>query len=96
MLWLLENPAVNGLFNLGTGAARTFEDLAHAVFAALGKKPAITYIDTPPEIGPRYQYFTEAKMGRLRSAGYAAPFTSLEDGVADYVRRYLVVGDPHP
>ena len=96
VLWLLDNPAVSGLFNLGTGAARTFADLARAVFAALGKQPAITYIDTPPEIRARYQYFTEAKMERLRGAGYAAPFTTLEDGVADYVKRYLVTGDPYP
>ena len=96
VLWLLDHPAVNGLFNLGTGTARTFEDLARAVFAALEQEPEIAYIDTPPAIRARYQYFTEAKMGRLRSAGYAAPFTGLEDGVADYVRRYLVAGDPHP
>ena len=89
VLWLLDHPVVSGLFNLGTGAARTFEDLARAVFTALGKEPAITYVDTPPEIRARYQYFTEAKMERLRGAGYAVPFTSLEDGVADYVKRYL-------
>ncbi len=96
VLWLLDNPDVNGLFNLGTGVARTFEDLAHAVFAALAAKPAIVYIDTPPEIRARYQYFTEAKMARLRSAGFDAPFTPLEAGVAEYVQRYLVPGDPHP
>ena len=96
VLWLLDNPTVSGLFNLGTGAARSFEDLARAVFAALDEKPAITYIDTPPAIRARYQYFTQANMERLRDAGYAAPFTSLEDGVAEYVRRYLAPGDPHP
>ena len=96
VLWLIDNPEVSGLFNLGTGVARSFADLAQAVFAALGQTPAIRYIDTPPEIRARYQYFTQAKMGRLREAGFVAPFTSLEDGVADYVRRYLVVGDPHP
>ena len=96
VLWLLDHPTVSGLFNLGTGTARTFADLARAVFAALGKEPAITYVDTPPEIRARYQYFTEARMERLRGAGFTAPFTSLEDGVADYVERYLVAGDPHP
>ena len=96
VLWLLDHPTVSGLFNLGTGTARTFADLARAVFAALGKEPAITYVDTPPEIRARYQYFTEARMERLRGAGFTAPFTSLQDGVADYVERYLVAGDPHP
>ena len=96
VLWLLDHPTVSGLFNLGTGTARTFADLARAVFAALGKEPAITYVDTPPEIRARYQYFTEARMERLRGAGFTAPFTSLEDGVADYVERYLLAGDPHP
>jgi ADP-L-glycero-D-manno-heptose 6-epimerase len=96
VLWLLDNPAVNGLFNLGTGVARSFEDLARATFAALGEKPAIVYVDTPPAIRAHYQYFTEAKMARLRGAGFIAPFTRLEDGVADYVKRYLVPGDPYP
>ena len=96
VLWLLDNPSVSGLFNVGTGTARTFEDLARAVYAALGEEPAIAYIDTPREIRARYQYFTQAKMERLRGAGYAAPFTSLEDGVADYVKHYLAAGDPYP
>jgi ADP-L-glycero-D-manno-heptose 6-epimerase len=93
--WLMETPSVSGLFNLGTGEARSFKDLAHAVFAALGKDPSITYVDTPEQIRDKYQYFTEARMDRLRQAGYRAPFTSLEEGVADYVRTYLEAEDPY-
>lgn len=95
MLWLYDRPAVNGLFNMGTGQARSFADLATAAFRALGMEPAIDYVDTPEEIRDRYQYFTEAKMDRLRAAGYAAPFTALEDGIARYVRDYLSQPDPY-
>ncbi len=85
MLWLLDHPEVNGLFNLGTGSARSFADLAAAVFVALGTTPEVVYVDTPPELREKYQYFTQAEMKRLRAAGYDAPFLSLEDGVADFV-----------
>ena len=95
MLWLYDNPGVNGLFNMGTGAARSFADLANAVFAAIGRAPEIDFVDTPVEIRDRYQYFTEAKMDRLRAAGYAAPFTALEDGVGAYVCDYLAAADPY-
>lgn len=95
MLWLLDHPDVNGLFNLGTGAARSFADLAAAVFKALGRTPDIDYVDTPENIREKYQYFTEAKMDQLRQAGYATPFTSLEDGVGRYVRDYLDRDDPY-
>ena len=91
--WLLENPQVNGLFNVGTGKARSFNDLAHALFAALGHEASIRYIDTPEAIRARYQYFTEARMDRLRAAGYTRPFTALEEGTADYVRRFLMNAD---
>jgi ADP-L-glycero-D-manno-heptose 6-epimerase len=87
--WLLEQPSVNGLFNLGTGQSRTWTDLAHAVFAAMGRTPAITYIPMPESIRDRYQYFTEARMDRLRAAGYTAPFHTLESAVQDYVVNYL-------
>jgi ADP-L-glycero-D-manno-heptose 6-epimerase len=87
--WLLDRPDINGLFNLGTGQARSFDDLAREVFAALGRQANITYIDMPSAIRPNYQYFTEASMQRLRDAGYSRPFTSLADGVRDYVGRYL-------
>ena len=93
--WLLKTPRVSGLFNLGTGQARTFLDLARAVFAAINRKPNIAYTDTPVEIRDKYQYFTEARMERLRAAGYTGAFTSLEDGVGDYVQRYLSAADPY-
>lgn len=93
--WLIDNPKVNGLFNLGTGKARSFEDLAKAVFAAVGKAPAITYIEVPEAIRMNYQYHTEANMARLQAAGYKEPFTSLEDGVKDYVQQYLSKADAY-
>jgi ADP-L-glycero-D-manno-heptose 6-epimerase len=93
--WLLETPEVNGIFNLGTGKARSFADLARAVFAAAGREPEISYVDTPVEIRDKYQYFTEADMSRLKAAGYAHGFTELEAGAADYVGRYLSQEDPY-
>jgi ADP-L-glycero-D-manno-heptose 6-epimerase len=93
--WLLAHPHVNGLFNLGTGQARSFLDLARALFAALQRPVRVEYVDTPPAVLAHYQYFTEARMERLRAAGYRQPFTSLEEGVADYVQRYLAQPDPY-
>jgi len=93
LLWLYDNPAVNGLLNVGSGAARSFADLAAAVFRALGREPKIEYRDTPTEIRGNYQYFTEARIERLRSSGYEKPMTSLEDGVRDYVQSYLAAPD---
>jgi ADP-L-glycero-D-manno-heptose 6-epimerase len=93
--WLLANAEVSGVYNLGTGEARSFRDLAVATFRAAGRAPDIRYIDTPEVIRDKYQYFTEADMSRLRAAGYAAPFTTLEAGVADYVGGYLSVADPY-
>ena len=84
-LWILDQKRFSGLYNLGTGQARSFLDLASAVFAAMGQAPEITYVDMPDAIRGRYQYFTEARMERLRAAGYTAPFTSVEDGAATYV-----------
>ena len=78
-----------GIYNLGTGQARTFADLARATFKALGKEPNIEFIDMPEALRERYQYFTEAKMDRLRAAGYTDAFTSLENGAARYVERLL-------
>jgi ADP-L-glycero-D-manno-heptose 6-epimerase len=89
MLWLAETPGVSGLFNVGTGKARGFADLAAAVFGALDMAPRIDFIDTPAEIRERYQYFTEASMERLRDAGYQGQFTSLEEGVRRYVQDFL-------
>jgi len=88
--WLLDNPGVNGIFNLGTGQARTWLDLANAMFAALECEPEIEYFEMPAELKGRYQYFTQAEMMRLRQAGYDRDFTSLEDGVADYINGYLL------
>lgn len=95
MLWCLDHPQVSGLFNLGTGQASTFNDMAAAIFAAIGRAPNIHYIDVPADLVPHYQYFTEAKIDRLRTAGYAEPFTSLEAGVKDYVQNYLLKDDPY-
>lgn len=80
----------NGIYNLGSGKARTFADLAKATFRALGKEPVIEFIDTPVDIRDKYQYFTEANMKKLIGQGYEKHFTSLEDGVDDYVKHYLL------
>jgi ADP-L-glycero-D-manno-heptose 6-epimerase len=88
-LWLLRDRKHSGIYNLGSGKARTFLDLANAVFSALGKKPSIEFIDTPADIRNKYQYFTEAKMGKLRNAGCDVKFTSLKEGIRDYVSNYL-------
>lgn len=88
-LWLLENRSVGGLFNCGTGKARTWKDLVTAVFTAMGKPVQIDYIEMPEALRGKYQYFTESSMKKLRGAGYSTPFYSLEDGVKDYVDTYL-------
>lgn len=85
-------PSSNGLYNLGSGKARTFLDLAHATFDAMGKPRNVGFIDTPEDIRGTYQYFTEADMSKLHSIGYDRPFASLEDAVKDYVQNYLNKG----
>ena len=95
MLWLQENPSISGLFNLGTGRARSWLDLAKAVFNASGRNDSIEFIDMPPQLVARYQYFTQASMQKLRAAGYSKPMTSLEDGVRDYVQNFLMREDPY-
>lgn len=87
--WLMVNQPAPGLYNLGTGEARSFEDLARSTFAGLDAEPDIQYIDMPEDIRGKYQYFTEADMNKLRNAGYPDAFYSLENGVDDYVRNYL-------
>lgn len=82
----------SGIYNLGSGEARTFLDLANNTFRALGKEPQIAFIPTPEDIRDKYQYFTEANMTKLRSIGYHKPFHTLEEGVSDYVTNYLVSG----
>ncbi|HEY3813768.1 MAG TPA: ADP-glyceromanno-heptose 6-epimerase [Caulobacteraceae bacterium] len=93
--WLLDHKAVCGLYNLGSGKARSFADLATAVFTAAGRDPEITYRPMPEAIRDRYQYYTEADMSRLYAAGWDRPFTTLEDGIGDYVQRYLSQSDPY-
>jgi ADP-L-glycero-D-manno-heptose 6-epimerase len=87
--WLVETPAVSGIFNVGTGVARSFRDLMQAMFAALGRTPAIEYIDMPVAIRDSYQYFTQAETANLRRAGYNADFAPLEVAVKRYVDCYL-------
>jgi ADP-L-glycero-D-manno-heptose 6-epimerase len=93
--WLLANPQINGVYNLGSGAARSFKDLAEAVFHAAGHPPCIEYQDMPQALREKYQYFTQADMTRLRESGFSAPMTGLEEGVADYVQSYLSRPDPY-
>jgi len=88
-LFLMMNKPENGLYNLGTGQARTFFDLTKATFRAMGQVAHISYVPTPEDIRDKYQYFTEADMTKLLAAGYDKPFASLEEGVADYVKNYL-------
>ncbi|MBO4581174.1 MAG: ADP-glyceromanno-heptose 6-epimerase [Bacteroidales bacterium] len=90
ILFLMENRPESGLYNVGTGQARSFLDLAKATFAAMGKAENIEFIDTPLDIRDKYQYFTQAEMEKLRDAGYDKPFTSLEEGIKDYVQNYLI------
>jgi ADP-L-glycero-D-manno-heptose 6-epimerase len=80
----------SGLYNLGTGTPRTFNDLVKATFNSMDMDPSIKYIDMPEDIRETYQYYTSAEMKKLREAGYDAPFYSLEDGIGDYVRNYLI------
>lgn len=92
MYFLMHHRKDSGIYNLGSGKARTFLDLAKNTFKALGKEPNITFIPTPEDIRDKYQYFTEAKMDKLASIGYHKPFSSLEAGVEDYVKNYLSKG----
>ena len=93
MMWLLATPTVSGLFNVGTGEARSFKDLVLSAYAALGTTPNIAYIDMPEAIRGSYQYFTQSDVDRLRAAGYNGGFTRLEDAVSVYVKGYLDSAD---
>jgi ADP-L-glycero-D-manno-heptose 6-epimerase len=93
--WLADRGDVSGVFNLGSGRARAFRELAEAVFAAAHRPALIDYVPMPLALRDRYQYFTEASLDRLRAAGYEGQFTSLEDGVGDYVREFLSQPDPY-
>jgi len=94
-LWLLDTPTVNGLFNVGTGRARTYLDLAHAVCDAAGAARRVEFIDMPEKLRGQYQSFTQASTDRLRAAGYAGQFTPLEEGIRRYVQDYLQTADPY-
>lgn len=93
--WLLQEPEVNGIFNCGTGQARSFYDLAQSVATAMNEPLNVEFVDTPEAIRDRYQYFTEAKMDKLYKAGYSRPFTPLEEGVRRYVEDYLSKPDTY-
>jgi ADP-L-glycero-D-manno-heptose 6-epimerase len=87
---LMHNRQHSGIYNLGTGQARTFVDLTRAVFHAMNQQEIIEFIDTPEDIRDKYQYFTQAEMKKLRSIGYSKPFTSIEKGISQYVEHYLI------
>jgi ADP-L-glycero-D-manno-heptose 6-epimerase len=89
MMWLLSAPSVSGLFNVGTGKARSFRDMMLSAYAALGTAPNIQYIDMPEAIRGSYQYFTQSEVDRLQHAGYNGGFTTLEEAVGIYVRGFL-------
>ena len=91
-IWLMEHRRHSAIFNLGSGKARSFLDLARATFSAMDRPENITFIDTPADIRDKYQYFTEARMAKLASIGYPSPFHTLEEGVTDYVHHYLMSG----
>ena len=88
-MWLLATPAVSGIYNVGTGTARSFRDLMLSAYAALGAKPNIQYVDMPEQIRGSYQYFTQSEVDRLLRAGYNGGFTALEDAVETYVKNFL-------
>ena len=90
--WLMENQPASGLYNVGSGKARTFYDLATAIFAAMNVPADISFVDTPADIRDKYQYFTEADMDKIRAAGYDTPFYTLEEGVSEYVQDFLEKG----
>ena len=95
MLWLWRQGRDSGIYNIGSGEARSFLDLINALGTACGRAPNIEFVDIPPEIRPNYQYFTEATLTRLRQAGYNAPFTPLEAAVTDLVTHHLAQSDPY-
>lgn len=95
MLWFYHNKDKSGLYNVGTGKGRSFNDMARAVFKACGKDPKISYVDMPNALRAKYQYFTEGAIDKLRAAGYTKEFTSLEDGIRLYVENYLGKDDPY-
>jgi len=92
LFYHMMNRKQSGIYNLGTGKARTFYDLAANTFKAKGQEPSISFIPTPEDIRDKYQYFTEASMDKTLGKGYDKPFHTLEEGIADYVQNYLITG----
>ena len=95
ILWMLKNPHINGIYNVGTGKARSFYDLAKATWNAVGKEPKIGFKDMPEELKDKYQYYTQADLTHLRSTGFMQEMTSLEDGIKQYVQKFLMKADPY-
>jgi len=95
LLWCYDHPDVNGLFNVGSGKARSFTELVAAVYRAAGREPLAEFVPMPPAILEKYQYFTEARLDKLRAAGYTRPTTTLEDGIAEFVKTHLAAADPY-
>jgi ADP-L-glycero-D-manno-heptose 6-epimerase len=95
LIWLIDSPDANGLFNVGTGASRTYREVVGAVCAAAGVSDRVEFIDMPAPLRGQYQNFTQARVDRLRAAGFAVPWTGLEDGVRVYVQKYLMQPDPY-
>jgi ADP-L-glycero-D-manno-heptose 6-epimerase len=93
--WFLQGKGESGIYNIGTGQARAFKDLATSVMTSAGGTPDITWIDMPADLKGKYQYYTQAEMDKLRAAGYDQPFHTLEEGVRDYVQNYLMQPDPY-
>ena len=93
--FFLKTPGQSGIFNVGTGAARAFRDLAAAVMTSMGRQPSIAWIDMPDDLKGKYQYYTQATVAKLRAAGYSKPFHTLEEGVRDYVQNYLMQADAY-
>lgn len=91
-LFFFDNPEINGLFNIGTGKAGSWNDMVKAVFVAMDREPKIKYIDMPEVLQKQYQYFTQAETKKIKEAGFGKPPTSLEDAILDYVRKYLKMG----
>ena len=95
LLWCYDHPDVTGLYNIGSGKARSFSDLVAALYRAAGREPLSEFVPVPASVQGKYQYFTEARLDRLRAAGYTRATTSLEDGIADFVRMHLSAADPY-
>lgn len=95
MLWMMENPSISGIFNCGTGKARSYKELALNIFNAAEKEPQIEYVNMPEDHRKTYQYYTQADISKLKAVGYPHSFTSIEDGVKDYIQNYLAHEDPY-